>query len=160
MQVKLTAPAKHAPPLDEFLAVAVQRAYPQVWPPQPSRTSTSVTPLPLALLDTITFPVLGEDEPAYLSLWATTPLIQEDSHQLNTLCLGHQDELRTLLRHITFIRRTRVRAWSVHRVLLSGPYALEVIRAERRLPIPRGAEWGGFTPPYRHAPWYRPHTSG
>lgn len=160
VQVRLTAPARHAPPLDELLAVAVQRAYPQVWPPQPSRTSTSVTPLPLALLDTITFPVLGETEAACLPLWATTPLILEDTNQLDALCLGHQDELRILLRHITFIGRTRVRAWSIRRVLLGVPYALEVIQAERRLPIPRGADWGGFTPPYRHAPWHRPLTSG
>lgn len=114
----------------------------------------------MALLDTVTFPVLGETEPACLPLWATTPLILEDTNQLDALCLGHQDELRTLLWHITFIGRTRVRAWSVRRVLLGVPYALEVIQAERRLPIPRGADWGGFTPPYRHAPWHRPLTSG
>ncbi|GGB76401.1 hypothetical protein GCM10008019_35750 [Deinococcus soli (ex Cha et al. 2016)] len=160
VQVQTVSPVQRGLPLDELLAVAVQRAHRPYWPSDAARTAPSVAPLPLALLDTVTFPVLGEDEPACLPLWATTPLILEDTNQLDALCLGHQDELRTLLRHITFIGRTRVRAWSVRRVLLSVPYALEVIQAERRLPIARGADWGGFTPPYRHARWHRPLTSG
>ncbi|PTA66691.1 hypothetical protein C8263_16315 [Deinococcus arcticus] len=158
MQVRTVSPVRRGLPLDELLAVAVQREYRQFWPFDPARPAPSVVPLPLALLDTVTFPVLAEPDPACLPLWATTPLIAEEAGQLDALCLGHQGELRTLLRHITFIGRVRVRGWSVRRVPLGVPYTLEVIQAERRLPIPRGADWGGFTPPYRHAAWHRPLT--
>ncbi len=132
------------PPLDTVLSVAAMDTAPARWR---SAGEAWVVPLPLQLLGVV--PIKRKNSPsARIPVWAGTnfmPLEDGNNTEFESLCIGHEETIRTLLREVTRVGSHSVLRLNVRPVALSLAEAEETIRENRPMP----EDTTHFAPPYR-----------
>lgn len=87
------------------------------------------------------------------------PLSTTRTDRLESLCIGHAEEVLRLLDAVTHVGKKgtqgygRVTNWTVTEVDLTPEQAEQLIRTQRPMPG-QGGGAGGFTPPYNYRPWH------
>lgn len=132
------------PPLDTVLSIAAMDAASARWR---STGEAWVVPLPLQLLGVV--PIKRKNSPnARIPVWASTNFLPTEDGKDTTfesLCIGHEETVRTLLREVTRVGPHTTLRLSVRPVALSIPEAEEAIRENRPLP----EHTTHFAPPYK-----------
>lgn len=132
------------PPLDTVLSIAAMDAAPARWT---SSGEAWVVPLPLQLLGVV--PIRRKNSPnARIPVWASTnflPTEEGTGTTFESLCIGHEETVRALLKEVTRVGQHTPLRLSVRPVALSIPEAEEAISENRPLP----EHTMHFAPPYK-----------